>query len=154
MTSTSLWVKLINSAPTKNNKLTALSPVYKVHTHLSLIQAQVYIYGIALQTVKVIESTATEHKASYSQTRHHQPRRLKGTLRTRPAEWELPCHGAQIWAPSCKLPFSLPPPPFLQSEHLPLSLPLLHQAEMQQGVVVLYVEQFEHFGQVERHRFK
>lgn len=29
MTSTSLWVQLINSAPTKNNKLTALSPVYK-----------------------------------------------------------------------------------------------------------------------------
>lgn len=55
----------------KNNKLTALSPVYKVHTHLSLIQAQVYIYGIALQTVQVIESTATKHKASYSQTRHH-----------------------------------------------------------------------------------
>ena len=40
MTSTSLWVQLINSAPTKNNKLTALSPVYKVHTHPSLMEVQ------------------------------------------------------------------------------------------------------------------
>ena len=40
MTSTSLWVKLINPAPTKDNKLTALSPVYKVHTHPSVIEAR------------------------------------------------------------------------------------------------------------------
>ena len=40
MTSTSLWAKLINSAPTKNNKLTVLSPVCKVHTHPSLTEVQ------------------------------------------------------------------------------------------------------------------
>lgn len=133
MTSTSLWIKLVNPGPTKNNKLTALSPVYKVHTHLSLIRAQVYIYEIALQPVKITG------KHSY-RVKQHGTCRLPPVLSSWRAPWGQTCRGdlphsrIQTYAPFslssfCKPPLLLLPCLFFspQNEYLllnrfPLSL--------------------------------
>lgn len=122
-------MKLINPAPTKNNKPTALSPVYKAHAHLSLMQAQVYIYEIALQPVKVMG----DHKARSIV--------LPGSLPLAPPpEGHLADETCRAGActprspilcpflPSpCEAPSSLPPPPFscLQNDRLPVRRSLL-----------------------------
>ena len=60
MTSTSLWVKLVNLAPIENNKPTALSRVYRVDTHLSFDTGASHICDITLQPVNgTAASTAT-----------------------------------------------------------------------------------------------
>ena len=103
MTSTSLWAKLINSAPTKNNKLTALSPVCKVHTHPSLTEVQ--------------GGSGKEHRSPLKE--RGSAADAPGALppRQRPcAPGHLKEEAGALLLPTNGLPHSLPPPPrfFLQ----------------------------------------
>lgn len=151
MTHTSLWVKLVNLAPIKNNKPTALSPVHKVHTHLSLFDTgTIYIYDITLQPVKVTRQQSQPQPSSFQKPP------------PRPSAWRA-LWGQEAWGVGvgaclylvrllstllCLSSFCTLLSFLLQSEHLPQAFPLLQLRPGKRAAEV------EYFCQMERDRFQ